>query len=72
MKLCFAIPFLGNIIQAYILKREGVYEEIIKEVELLSEDELKKYRKRNSIVVICAGAIFLIVLFGLGFWKGIR
>jgi len=63
---------LGNIIQAYILKRKGVYEEIIKEVESLSEEELKKYRKRNSIVVICAGSLFIIVLFGLNLWGSIR
>ena len=68
----FIILYIGNIIQAYILKREGVYEDIINEIESLSEEELKKYRKRNSIVVICAGSLFIIVLFGLNLWGSIR
>jgi len=70
--LILITTFLVNLIQVFMLKREGVYEEIMNEVDSLPEENLKKYCKKNMIIVWCSAAIFLVAIFGIGFWKSIR
>lgn len=67
VKIIFISTIVSSIILSYILKRQGVFEKIMIEVDSLSEVELKKYRKKNSIVVICAGSIFIITILGVPF-----
>jgi len=70
--LGFGIPLFINIIQVFILKRKGVYEEIMNEVDSLPEENLKRYCKKNMIIIVCSAVTFLVALFGLNLWGSIR
>ena len=50
--------FVVNFLLGIKLKQEGFYEDVKKEIENLSEEELKKYHKKYATHVICMGAVW--------------